>query len=82
MNAKLTLKLKKDVIERAKRYAQKNNLSLSSLVQNYFSLISEKYDVSDEEISPLVQEMSGIIKLEKNFDLKKEYLDERILFVG
>jgi len=75
MNAKLTLKLKKDVIERAKRYAQKNNLSLSSLVQNYFSLISEKYDVSDEEISPLVQEMSGIIKLEKNFDLKKEYHD-------
>lgn len=75
MNVKLTLKLNKDVIEQAKAYAQKTNQSLSSLVQNYFTLISEKYDVNESDISPAVQEMSGIIELDNNFDSKKEYRD-------
>ena len=73
MNAKLTLKLDKNAIERAKNFAQQTNQSLSSLVQNYFNLISEKYEIKENDISPIVQEISGIIELDNNFNHRDEY---------
>jgi len=82
MNTKLTLKLNKKAIERAKRYAYKNKKSLSVLVENYFNLITEKENMDELEISPNVLELSGIIKLPENIDLKEEYgkhLEEKYL---
>lgn len=73
MNTKLTLKLNKRAIERAKKYAQKNKQSLSVMVENYFNTIAEKDFVNDIEISPNVLELSGIIKLPDNFNLKQMY---------
>ncbi len=73
MDTKLTLKLNKRSIERAKRYAKKHNQSLSVLVEEYFDLISDKGKSSDLEISPNVLELSGIIKLSDYFDAKAEY---------
>ncbi len=75
MNTKLTLKLDKNAIERAEYYAHKTNQSLSSLVQNYFNFISEKYEINEHDISPIVQELSGIIELDNNFNHKKQYHD-------
>jgi len=40
MEAKLTLKLDKRIIDSAKIYARKHNRSLSKLVENYFSHLS------------------------------------------
>ena len=82
MNTKLTLKLNKKAIERAKNYARKNKKSLSVLVENYFNLITEKENTDDFEISPNVEELSGIIKLPKNIEVKEEYkkhLEEKYL---
>jgi len=82
MNTKLTLKLNKRVIERAKRYAQKNNKSLSVMVENYFKTISDKENINDIEISPNVLELSGIIKIPDNLNLKNIYgkhLEEKYL---
>lgn len=73
MNSKLTLKMSDKVIKRAKRYAKKNKQSLSALVENYFSIISKEEDIHDIEISPNVLELSGIIKLPEDFDIKREY---------
>lgn len=77
MDAKLTLKLSRRSIEKAKRYARKQNQSLSSLVEEYFNLISsakdEKKNQKEIEISPNVFEISGIIKLGKDFNLKEDY---------
>ena len=73
MNVKLTLNLNKDIIERAKRYARNKNQSLSSLVQSYFIFLSEKNQLDEMEISPNVKELSGIISLDQEFDLKEEY---------
>ncbi|MBL7127617.1 MAG: hypothetical protein ISS16_01380 [Ignavibacteria bacterium] len=73
MNVKLTLKLSKEAIDKAKSYANNTNESLSSLVEKYFRLISSKMNTKDFEISQNVLELSGIIKLDKKFDLKKEY---------
>lgn len=82
MNTKLTLKLNKKVIERAKKYAQKNNKSLSVMVENYFKTISDKESKNDIEISPNVLELSGIIKIPGNMNLKDIYgkhLEEKYL---
>lgn len=73
MNAKLTLKLNKDAIDHAKSYAKKTNQSLSFLVEKYFTLISEKNSSIPDDISPIVQELSGIINLPDDFDCKGEY---------
>ncbi len=75
MNTKLTLKLDKATIKRAKSYAKKTDQSLSYLVENYFKLISEKENFEPDEISALVEELSGIIDLSEDFDYMKEYHD-------
>jgi len=61
METKLTLKLDQSVIKSVKVYAEKHNRSLSKLVEDYFrNLILESY-YKKAQISPLVQELSGII---------------------
>lgn len=72
MNTKLTLKLSKKSIESAKKYAQKNKQSLSVMVEKYFNLISDK-DLAEIEISPNVAELSGIVKLPEEINLKEIY---------
>lgn len=60
METKLTLKLDQKVINSVKIYAEKNNRSLSRLVEDYFKkLIME--NEPRKAISPLVEELSGII---------------------
>ncbi len=73
MNTKLTLNLNKKTIDRAKRYAQKNKKSLSVLVEKYFNLISEKDTLTEIDISPNVLELSGVIKLSKDINIKEVY---------
>ncbi|MDP2364877.1 MAG: DUF6364 family protein [Ignavibacteria bacterium] len=80
MNTKLTLKLNKRAIERAKKYAQKNKQSLSVMVENYFNMVAEKDIINEIEISPNVVELSGIIRLSENINLKAvygEHLEEK-----
>jgi hypothetical protein len=73
MNTKLTLKLNKQAIDRAKKYAQRNKQSLSVMVEKYFNLISDKESVTEIEISPNVLELSGIIKLPELISMKEVY---------
>ena len=72
MEAKLTIKLERNIIEKAKSYAKEKNTSLSKMIENILSKITaEKEDKM--EISPLVKGLSGIIYLPENYDYKKEY---------
>ncbi len=74
MDTKLTLNLNKDVIERAKDYAKSHKVSLSRLIESYLSsLTSKKKQVN--EITPLVESLSGVIQLDKDFDYKESYTD-------
>ncbi len=69
MTTKLTLSLSKKVIEKAKEYAKKNNRSLSEIVESYLDKVtSDEQNEGDSEID----QIRGIIKLPKNFSLKKE----------
>jgi hypothetical protein len=73
MDTKLTLKLDKQVIRRAKQYAQKKNISLSQLIEGYLDKITAPNKGDDEGITPLVKSLSGVIKLPKNYDSGKAY---------
>jgi Family of unknown function (DUF6364) len=80
MDTKLTLKLNKKAIESAKKYAKKNKQSLSGMVENYFYMISNKEGNDGIEISPSVLELSGIISLSNDINIKEAYgkhLDEK-----
>lgn len=73
MDSKLTLKLNESVIEQAKQYAKENNISLSRMIENYLKAITERKS-KKVKISPLVESLTGVIKLEDK-DYKKDYTD-------
>ena len=73
MNTKLTLKLDKTVIENAKRYSLQRKVSLSELVENYFRSLTEYSE--EKNYSSVVRELSGIISIDNEDELKKEYTD-------
>ena len=74
METKLTLRLDKKVIVRAKDYAQNHNISLSKMVESYLDSVTKK-ETEEIEITPFVESLSGVVKLPKGFDYKKEYSD-------
>lgn len=73
MEKKLTLKLDKKTIDQAKIYARRNNLSLSKMVEKYFKSLSEE-NTPKQKNTKLVNELSGIISLNKEIDHKDEKL--------
>ena len=76
METKLTLRLNKDVIERAKIYAKSRKISLSKMIEAYLdSLTTEKKPESETPITPLVESLSGVIDLPADYDHKNEYVD-------
>ena len=72
MDTKLTLKLDKEIINRAKDYAESKKISLSKLIESYLQLLT-KESSSKDKISPLVESLSGVIELPKKYDDKDEY---------
>ena len=58
MVKKLTLSLDSNVIESAKKYAKKNNMSLSGIVGLYFKTLSS--EINNNKIPPITKELSGI----------------------
>jgi len=73
MDTKLTLKLDEGIIEMAKAYAKKKNISLSKMIENYLQALTKKQS-KEIEISPLVESLTGVISLKAN-DYKKDYSD-------
>lgn len=75
MDSKLTLKLDKHVIDKAKEYAALHKKSLSRMIESYLkSLVDKESPDSDEEIevSPFVKGMASGVKIPADFDYKKE----------
>ncbi len=72
MDTKLTLVLDKNIIERAKSYASTKKTSLSKLIETYLDRVTAE-EKPDEEISPLVKSLSGVISIPENLNHKEEY---------
>ena len=72
MDKKLTLSLDGTVIESAKIYAKSNNISLSKLIESYLTMITN-LKKKEANITPLVESLSGVITLDKDYDVKDDY---------
>ncbi len=72
MDKKLTLSLNENIIETAKHYAKSNNMSLSKLIESYLGTLT-KGEKKKNEITPLVESLSGVISIDDDLDIKDEY---------
>ncbi len=61
MKKKLTLRMDEDIIQSAKRYAGRRGISVSKLVENFFTAL-ESLDEEEIEMSPLVKELWGTLE--------------------
>ena len=89
MDAKLTLKLDKEIIELAKIYVKEQGTSLSQYIEDFLRRRvkpENRYELDEDGILPEVREMmehfkdGEKVKLPKNFDWKKakaDYLMEK-----
>jgi len=78
MDTKLTLKLDKFVIDKAKDYATSHKRSLSRIIESYLrSLISQDdpKDSNDIQISSFVKSISTGVSIPVDLEYKKEYSD-------
>lgn len=68
MKKKLTLRMEKDMIERAKAYAKERGLSVSKLVENYFAALTAPRPEDDrdedgrEQLSPITRSLVGCLR--------------------
>lgn len=79
MDTKLTLKLDKVVIERAKEYAATHKRSLSRIIESYLQSLTIEEDSKNNKleikISPFVKSMASGVHIPADLDYKKEYSD-------
>lgn len=78
MDIKLTLKLDKYVIDKAKEYASSNKKSLSNMIESYLKTLISKdktQSISDIEISPFVKSFRTGVKIPADYDYKEAYSD-------
>lgn len=75
MDTKLTLKLDKEIIEKAKHYASEKKLSLSRIIENYLNSLTSEKTNDDLQISPFVKSLSSGIKIPADYDYKQDRAD-------
>jgi len=76
LKTKLTLRLDKTVIEKAKEYSKKRGESVSQIVEKFFKALSN----DKEELTPTVKELKGLLRNTSiNEADYKKYLEEKYL---
>lgn len=82
MPAKLTLSIKKETVERAKRISRKRGKSISKMFEEYFNSLPEKDEAEETAVDKIKKIMNGKIA-GQNIDWKKdkeEHLSQRYSF--
>ncbi|MBW2613911.1 MAG: antitoxin [Deltaproteobacteria bacterium] len=62
MQTKLTLRLERGLIDKAKRYSKKIGKPVSSIVADYFRSIDNEKPEHDFPITPLVKSLQGSLR--------------------
>ena len=75
MDTKLTLKLDKDVIEKAKLYALHRGVSLSRVVEGYFLGLPRDETPATRELTGVVAELAGILAGKQIEDSREGYAE-------
>ena len=72
---KLTIRLPRDLVEEAKRYAKEHDTSLTRLVSAYLRQLSLKTDSLAD--APIVRRLSGILSGDISVKDYYQYLEEK-----
>ena len=72
---KLTVRVSRDLLERAKRYAKAHNTSLTRLVATYLEQLNNHDDPLVD--APIVRRLSGILSKDVSVDDYYAYLEEK-----
>lgn len=75
MRTKLTLKIDREVIQIAKAFVRKQNVSLSFLVENLLRKVTASNPPAAVLANSLVAQLSGVIQLSVDFDYRKKLGD-------
>lgn len=70
MPSKLTLSIKKETVERAKRISRKRGKSISKMFEEYFNSLPEKDETEETAVDKIKKIMNGKIT-NPNIDWKK-----------
>jgi len=80
MSTKLTLSIEQEVIIKAKRYAKNQGRSLSNIIEEYLKSISNESTISEKkEISNIIKELKGSIKIPNDNKSYSEILEDALL---
>ena len=71
---KLTIRVSRDLLDSAKRYASKNHTTLTNLIETYLQRLP---DVDEWLDAPIVRGLSGSLPAEASIDDYRKHLDEK-----
>jgi hypothetical protein len=71
---KLTVRVSRDLLENAKRYAAQNNTTLTELIDAYLRRIPAQHPL---ENAPIVRRLSGVIPPGATIQDYKDHLEEK-----
>ena len=74
-NTKLTVRVPRDALDGAKRYAREQDTTLTRLISNYLRQLSRQSDPLAD--APIVQRLSGTLSPEANEEDYKRYLERK-----
>jgi hypothetical protein len=74
-NTKLTIRVPRKVLERAKEYAREHQTSLTRLVSEYLQQLPVENDPLVD--APTVQRLSGLVSPDVSIEDYQQYLEEK-----
>lgn len=80
MQTKLTLRLDKSLIQRAKSFSNKSGKSVSQIVADYFALLDDGSSKEAFDLTPIVRSLKGSLRnasIDK--DDYRQYLEDKYL---
>ncbi len=71
---KLTVRVPKELVDKAKRYAAENNTTLTNLIEAYLQHLPPQGSLAD---APIVQRLTGILSPEVSMKDYYKHLEEK-----
>jgi len=75
MDTKLTVRVPRNLLENAKRYAKTHNTTLTQLISAFLSQLPDEGSGLDE--APIVRRLTGTLSREVSIEDYKTHLDEK-----
>lgn len=80
MQTKLTLRMDKSLIQRAKSYSNKSGKSVSQIVADYFALLDDGSSKEVFDLTPVVRSLKGSLRnVTVNKEDYRQYLEDKYL---